>query len=71
MSHTKAMHGHKRHCHCQLRPNLDWEMWCLNGFFVDTPQEVFVMLSRINERSLKMLDSGIRKSIVKMRKETQ
>ena len=62
------MHGHKMQCHCQLRPSLAWEKWCQNGFFVDTPKEVFVMQSRINARSLKMLEYDLRKNIYKILK---
>ena len=53
--HFNKMHGHKSHCHCQLLPSMNWEMWCENGIFVDTPGDVFTQLGRINERSMQML----------------
>ena len=52
--HFNKIHGFKDHCHYQLRPNFDWEMWCENGYFVDTPGDVFRQLERINERSKQM-----------------
>ena len=60
------MHGFKRQCHCPLRPNFDWQMWCENGFFVDNPGEVFVQLERINERSLRMFRYALRKTLRRM-----